>query len=121
MFFKLIHFFFFLRINKLLGCASDCDFSYLLSVPSSFNSQGSYCGDGTYNDTAFAADVMLYLPSDVASTCIFTFCSLASSASAWLEPSASDLLGNLSKYYKLLKKNLALVYNLFNFRLSESR
>jgi len=84
------------RINKLLGCASDCDFSYLLSVPSSFNSQGSYCGDGTYNDTAFAADVMLYLPSDVASTCIFTFCSLASSASAWLEPSASDLLGNLN-------------------------
>ena len=99
MFFKLILFFFFLRINKLLGCASDCDFSYLLSVPSSFNSQGSYCGDGTYNDTTFANDAMLYLPSDVAATCIYTFCSLASSSYEDLD--ASSLMNNLSKHILL--------------------
>ena len=99
MFFKLILFFFFLRINKLLECAVDCDFSYLLSVPSDFNDHGSHCGDGTYNDTAFAADVMLYLPEDVASTCIYTLCSLAASASSYEDPTASSLISNPSRLF----------------------
>ena len=54
----------------------------------------------------FANDAMLYLPSDVASTCIYTFCSLASSSYEDLD--ASSLMNNLSKHvvknvFKLIK------------------
>jgi hypothetical protein len=85
----------------LLGCYEDCDFSYLLEVPSLFNNYGEYYGDGTYNDTAFVNDVMLYLPSEVAASCIYTFESLAAQLDAYSSPSASSLMNNLSNFYKI--------------------
>jgi hypothetical protein len=69
-----------------------------LSVGSSFNSMGTECGVGSYNDTAFANNVVSYLPSDVASTCIYTLCSLAASASAYEEPTAESLLSDSSNF-----------------------
>ena len=86
------------RIDKLLGCKTDCDFSYILQVPSSFNSMGTECGVGSYNDTAFANNVVSYLPSDVASTCIYTLCSLINSASSYADPDAASLLSDSSKF-----------------------
>ena len=84
----------------MLGCYEDCDFSYLLEVPSLFNNYGEYYGDGTYNDTTFANDVMLYLPSEVAASCIYTFESLAALEDAYSSPSASSLMNNLSNFFK---------------------
>jgi hypothetical protein len=78
----------------LLGCLNDCDFSYLLSVPSVFNNFSTNCSDGIYNDTTFANYVVKYLPADVASTCIYTLCSLKESASAFTNLSASDLISD---------------------------
>ncbi len=66
------------------------DFSYLLSVPSVFNNFSTNCSDGIYNDTTFANDVVKYLPADVASTCIYTLCSLKESASAFTKKSLSE-------------------------------
>jgi len=85
------------RLNPLLGCLNDCDFSYLLSKPSVFNNNGLNCGNGTYNDTTFANDVILYLTAGVASTCIYTLCSLKESASAYTNPSASNLISDSSR------------------------
>ena len=82
----------------MLGCLNDCDFSYLLSVPSVFNNNGSNCSDGTYNDTIFSNDVIKYLPADVASTCIYTLCSLINSASSYADPDAASLLSDSSKF-----------------------
>ncbi len=82
----------------MLGCYEYCDFSYLLGVPSLFNNYGEYYGDGTYNDTAFVNNVMLYLPSEVAAYCIYTFESLAALEDAYSSPSASSLMNNLSNF-----------------------
>jgi hypothetical protein len=78
---------------------NDCDFSYFLSVPSVFNNYGTACGDGTYNDSTFANNVIKYLPAEVASTCIYTLCSLEESASLYTNPSASNLISDPSKIF----------------------
>jgi hypothetical protein len=85
----------------LLGCLNDCDFSYLLSVPSVLNNYGSNCSDGTYNDTIFANNAIKYLPADIASTCIYTLCSLNQSAAVYTNPNASTLISDSSKMLKM--------------------
>jgi hypothetical protein len=86
----------------LLECYEDCDFSYLLGVPSHFNNYGEHYGDGTYNDTDFVDDVMEYLPPDIASTCIYTFESLEAEEEHYTSPNASYLMHNLSNFSKYI-------------------
>ena len=70
----------------VLGCQSDCDFSYILSVSSNFTLYSA--NDTTY----FANNAVMNLPADASSLCQYTF----DSFSKYSFPNASDLLNNIS-------------------------
>lgn len=53
----------YLRLDKVIGCRSDCDFTRLLSVPSIFSKDT----DG------FVQNILKYLNSDASYDCLYTF------------------------------------------------
>ena len=82
----------------MLGCLTDCDFSYLLSEPSEFNGYGNHEGDGVYNDTEFANNVMIHLNYEAAQYCVYEFQSLYDE---YFNPSFSSLINDPSNNYFL--------------------
>lgn len=82
------------RLDPILGCKSDCDFTDLLSVPSIFTSN---CDPNLYTNCStadFALHVTQYLPPDSASLCRVAFPALSQSVA---NISPTQLTSNISK------------------------